>query len=338
MDRYIRFAMLTGVARFSKVSIFSDLNNLRDITFDPKFSAICGITNEEIDSYFHVGVECLADRYKMTYEGARQELRKRYDGYHFNEDLVDVYNPFSLINVFSSNKLDNYWFASGTPTYLVRLLEKNPIELRLISGYKIDPLSLASIGIMVEDPIITLFLSGYLTITAYDFDSDLYTLDYPNQEVKQSFLKFLVPYYTRLSDTQTAFAINRFVTAVKEGKPDEFMERLSSLVAGIPYGGKGVTAEDHFQNAVYLVFTLMGYFTRLEDRTSNGRIDMTVETADFVYIFEFKVDKSAQEAMRQIKDHGYWKGFQASGKKNISYCREFRFPHRTNRRFRHPAG
>ncbi len=314
MDRYIEFAMLTGVARFSKVSIFSDLNNLRDITFDNDYSTICGITNEELDSHFKEGIETLANTYGMSKEAVRKQLKSRYDGYHFSTSLVDVYNPFSLIYVFASKSMDNYWFQSGTPTFLARLLERQSMPLHKISRYCIDKQTLASVGIMAEDPIVTLFQSGYVTIADTDIENNELILDYPNREVKESFLKFLVPYYTDVRESEGAFVINRFSREVKEGNAEEFMRRLASLVASVPYGGKGSVPEDHFQNAIYLVFTLMGYRARVEQRMSRGRIDMTVETDGYVYIFEFKVDASASEAMAQIHERGYWKGFEASGK------------------------
>ena len=314
MDRYIEFAMLTGVARFSKISIFSDLNNLRDITFDHGYSSICGITNDEIDNHLQAGISALAQTYGVSKEEIRAELKTYYDGYHFATDMKDVYNPFSLINVFAGKRFSDYWFQSATPTYLLRLLEKNTMKLKHLSGFKISESKLSSKGIFTEDPIVSLFQSGYLTIKSFDFKTNLICLDYPNREVKESFLNFLMPYYTRISDYGTDFAISQFVEEVNEGNTEEFMRRLACLVAGVPYGGKGSVPEYHFQNAIYLVFTLMGYRAHVEQRMSRGRIDMTVETDRYVYIFEFKVDASASEAMAQIHERGYWKAFEASGK------------------------
>ncbi len=314
MDRYIEFAMLTGVARFSKISIFSDLNNLRDITFDNDYSAICGITNEELDRHFQAGIESLALTYGISREAVRKQLKSRYDGYHFSMSLVDVYNPFSLIYVFASKSFDNYWFQSGTPTFLVHILEKQGMPLRKISRYCIDKQTLASAGIMAEDSIVSLYQSGYITIADVNIENNELILDYPNREVRESFLKFLVPYYTNVKESESAFVINSFLHEVNEGNAEELMRRLASLVARVPYGGKGSVPEDHFQNAIYLVFTLMGYRAHVEQRMSRGRIDMTVETDRYVYIFEFKVDASASEAMEQIHERGYWKGFEASGK------------------------
>lgn len=314
-DRYIEFAMLTGVARFSKISIFSDLNNLRDLTFENNFSAICGITSTELNSQFQDGIAKLATNNGLTVEETMSRLKTDYDGYHFSRKSEDIYNPFALMNVFGTKEFGSYWSDSGTPTYLVRLLENTPMELRDISGYQTDIRSLANGGIMTGDPIVALYQTGYLSIKEYEPEFDLVTLDYPNREVKESFIKFLVPYYTSLRDTETAFTISHFTKEVRDGNPKGFMDRLSTLVSRIPYGGKGSTPEDHFQNAVYLIFTLMGFSSHVEDRTSNGRIDLVVETPKYVYLFEFKTGKTAREAMNQIEAHGYWKGYLSSSKK-----------------------
>lgn len=314
MDRYIEFAMLTGVARFSKLSIFSDLNNLRDITFQKDYSAICGITETELNSYFKEGIQCLASDNEISYQDALAKLKELYDGYHFSEKSEDIYNPFSLVNVFASRSFDNYWFQSGTPTYLVRLLKQGEWNLRKISSYRIERNVLVSSGLLSGDLIPSLYQSGYLTIKGFDPIFDQYILDYPNREVKESFLKFLVPYY--LDDKRNSdFDLRKFVMEVYEGKPHKFMNRLSSLISSMPYGGKGATPEDHYQNAMYLIFTLMGFYAEIEQHTAEGRIDLTVNTSDYIYIFEFKVDRSASEAMAQIYEKHYYKKYEASSKK-----------------------
>lgn len=314
MDRYIEFAMLTGVARFSKVSIFSDLNNLRDISFEKRFAGICGVSESEIDVYFKEGIQSLAGDMHRSVETIREELRMNYDGYHFAENSEGVYNPFSLMNVFSFNSLDNYWFDSGTPTYLVKLLEKKSMELRDISGYKMGRSALKSAGILSTNPVPALYQAGYITISGYDAVYNSYILDYPNREVKESFLNFLVPYYTEVNEGDTEFVISEFTEDVRHGRVEVFMQRLSGLVARVPYGGKGSAPEDHFQNVIYLIFTLMGFMARVEDRTSGGRIDLTVETEKNVYIFEFKIDRTAAAAMEQIMEKRYWEPFISSGK------------------------
>lgn len=315
MDSHIEFAMLTGVARFSKVSIFSDLNNLRDISFEPKFSAICGITNEELDQYFRQGIECLGRRMGMSYDDTRAELKLSYDGYHFSEDLCDIYNPFSIVNVFAAEDFHNYWFNSGTPSYVVKLLRNRQWDLRDLESYAIGSNRLESESIMSRDPLPTLYQSGYLTIKKYDPRRDQYLLGYPNREVEESFIDFLYPMYLGLDSSKTEFEIGKFVDDVEQGKPRQFMTRLDSLLRGVPHLGPGDPRESNFQNAIYLVFKMLGFYARMEDHTSNGRIYLTVETDAYVYVFEFKVGKTAAEAMAQIREKGYWKKFEASGKK-----------------------
>ncbi|MCM1077024.1 MAG: ATP-binding protein [Bacteroides sp.] len=314
-DNYIKFAMLTGVSRFSKVSIFSDLNNLRDISFEPMFSGICGINNEELDRYFSHGIECLAERYGKTFEHTRQELKLRYDGYHFSKTMEDIYNPFSLVNIFAALDYNNYWIATGTPSYVVKLLKKYRKPLIDIERCKIKATKLATEGIMSKDLIPTLYQSGYLTIKGYIEPFDQYVLGYPNAEVEQGFIDFLLPLYLGDNGGDTEFNVAEFVEDIQYGRPDSFIKRVDSMLRGVPHLGKEDSHEHTFQNAIYLIFKMVGFYTRMEDHTSDGRIDMVITTSDYVYVFEFKVNKSAAEALAQIQDKEYWKKFESSGKR-----------------------
>ena len=305
MDACIEMAILTGVARFSKVSIFSDLNNLRDISFEKKFSAICGITSDELDKYFKAGVEKIAESRNLSYEEARELLRHNYDGYHFSIESPDIYNPFSLVNAFEKGDIGQFWFDSGTPSYLVELLNRDFLPYQDISPSEIDRNDLESAGLLSENPIPVFYQTGYLTIKSYDPEFDVYTLDYPNEEVKQGFLKFLMRSYIPAFNSIRGFSIPDFVRAVRRGDPEDFMKRLESLIASVPYAEKG-SAEAHFQNAIYLLFTLMGYYTRMEERTSDGRIDLKVDTDRYIYIFEFKIDSTSRAAIEQIEEKRYW--------------------------------
>lgn len=315
MDPYIEMAVLTGVARFSKVSIFSDLNNLRDISFSDQFSAICGITSEELDTYFQPGISTLAEKMNTSAEEIRGELRKRYEGYHFSESCPDIYNPFSLVNVFTELSMSDYWFSSGTPTYLVRLIQRGDIPYRNIAPAAISKRVLESAGLLNADPLPAFYQSGYLTIKDYDRDFQEYTLDYPNEEVKYGFLHFLLDTLVHGCESRRGFSIPNFVRDVRDGKVESFMKRMESLVASIPYNEKS-TGEDHFQNAVYLLFSFLGHYTRMEDRTSDGRIDLQVETSRYIYIFEFKIDSSSSAAMEQIREKKYWLR-EAAGSREI---------------------
>lgn len=312
-DRYIEIAVITGVARFSKVSIFSDLNNLEDISFSPEFSAICGVTAEELPIYFGKGIQKLSNKLGKSEEETVSLLKRLYDGYHFSMNSPDIYNPFSLINTFKKEDPGRYWFESGTPTYLVTLLSKINRPFSDIAPVEMDRIELESAGLLDSNPVPVFYQSGYLTIRDYDHDTESYILDYPNEEVKEGFLRFLMKSYIPDMMPGSGFTMPDFIRAVRDGKPEKFMKSMDSLVAGVPYSEKG-SAESHFQNAVYLLFTLLGFFARMEQRTSDGRIDLTIETPHRVYIFEFKIDSNAEKAMAQIKEKEYWRPYASSGK------------------------
>ena len=305
MDACIEIAMLTGVARFSKVSIFSDLNNLRDISFVNEFSAICGITSDELDQYFKDGIENIARELQISYEETRNRLRRNYDGYHFAPQSPDIYNPFSLVYCFANNSIGSYWFESGTPSFLLKVIRREEWKLGNLAPSEITATALESAGIMSSNPIPLLYQTGYLTIKEFDPMFRTYTLDYPNEEVKQGFMEFLVPYYIHPESRPSVFSIKQFVLEVMRGDAEGFMKRLESMIAGIPYSEKG-SAEAHFQNALYILFQLMGYYTRMEERTSDGRIDLKVETDRYIYIFEFKIDSTSRAAIEQIEEKRYW--------------------------------
>ena len=305
MDACIEMAMLTGVARFSKVSIFSDLNNLRDISFVNEFSAICGITSDELDKYFKEGIAAIASQLQISYEEARLQLRRNYDGYHFAPKSPDIYNPFSLVYCFANNSIGSYWFESGTPSFLLKVIRREEWKLGNLAPSEITATALESAGIMSSNPIPLLYQTGYLTIKEFDPMFRTYTLDYPNEEVKQGFMEFLVPYYIHPESRPSVFSIKQFVLEVMRGDAEGFMKRLESLIAGVPYSEKG-SAEAHFQNAIYILFQLMGYYTRMEERTSDGRIDLKVETDRYIYIFEFKIDSTSRAAIEQIEEKRYW--------------------------------
>ena len=308
--------MLTGVTKFSQVSIFSGLNNLLDISLDEAFSTICGITPQEIIDNLSDGVKMLAGRKGVSYGRMLENLRDWYDGYHFASDLRDVYNPFSLMSAFTSGKISNYWFQSGNPDFLIKKLKNNAIDLfelqkNVESGAQLQDLDLAS-----ANSIPLMFQSGYLTIKAYDDDFDEYTLGYPNREVKQSLLQSLVPQYTVSTGNGSVFNVKEFTKDVKNGDIDSFMKRFQALFAGFPYDQVG-DCELHYHNVIYLTFVLMGFYVRTEYKTSDGRCDAVVMTDRFAYIFEFKYDRTAEEALRQINEKEYHLPFSADGKEII---------------------
>ena len=315
-DIFLRFVMLTGVTKFSQVSIFSGLNNLSDISFTRYYSTICGITPDEIRDNLSEDIIQLAENNEMTTEEATAKLKENYDGYHFASDLRDVYNPFSLMRVFDSMQFGNYWFQSGNPHFLIKKIIDNAIDLfelqkSVETGAQLQDLDLAAVN-----PIPLMYQSGYLTIKAYDKDFEEYTLGYPNREVKQSLLQSLVPQYTVSTGNGSVFNVKEFTKDVKNGNIDSFMKRFQALFAGFPYDQVG-DCELHYHNVIYLTFVLMGFYVRTEYKTSDGRCDAVVMTDRFAYIFEFKYDRTAEEALHQINEKEYHLPFSADGKEII---------------------
>ncbi|MCQ2314467.1 MAG: ATP-binding protein [Bacteroidales bacterium] len=316
MDGCIRFAFLTGVTKFGKVSVFSDLNNLRDLSMLPQYFDICGITEDELRKNFKIEVSELASAQKMTIDEAYAALRENYDGYHFcEEDLPGVYNPFSLLNAFVNNKIDYYWFETGTPTYLVELLKHHQYDLSRIEKEEVVSDVLNSVDIASTNPLPVIYQSGYLTIKGYDREFGLYLLGFPNQEVKQGFVRFLIPSYTNVDEVDSGFEIRRFVRSLREGNIEDFMERLQSFLSACPYELEP-EQERHFQSVMFILTSLCGYYVDIETHTNKGRMDMTVKTKDYIYIFEFKFNKSAEEALTQINEKGYAEPF-AKDERNI---------------------
>ncbi len=303
-DQYIKFGFLTGVTKFGKVSVFCDLNNLQDISMVPEYADICGISEKEIHTYFEDPVAELAAANGLTYEETRAKLKEQYDGYHFECDTEGMYNPFSLLNTFNHRRFRDYWFETGTPSFLVELLKKTDYQLDRLQEEEITADIINSIDSMSWNPIPVIYQSGYLTIKGYDERFGVYRLGFPNLEVRQGFIKYLLPFYTPISENKTAFFINNFIKDVELGRPEQFMERLQAMFADSSYEIAG-DMEKYFQNAMYLIFMMMGFYTEVERRTSRGRMDVCVQTKDYVYIIELKLDGSAETALRQIDDKGY---------------------------------
>lgn len=302
-DGQIHFGFLTGVTKFGKVSVFSDLNNLDDISMDPAYYDICGISEDELNEYFDAEIGILAEENDITKEQAYDRLRNEYDGYNFCENVSGVYNPFSVLSTLRKNRFGNYWFETGTPTYLVELLKRSDFQLDKIDGYKTgkDVLN----GIDPGSPVAMIYQSGYVTIKDYDSEFDLVTVGFPNKEVERGFLLFLLPFYTNLKKEDSNFFVSRAVQALKNGDAEVFMSYMKSLLAGYPYDLIKDT-ENHYQNVVYLTLKLMSvYLVDAEFRTSDGRIDLLVRTDKYIYVMEFKYNGSAQEAMDQIESKEY---------------------------------
>ena len=301
---YIRLVFLTGVSRFGKLSVFSGLNNIRDISFLPEYDAICGISEEELKDNFQQGINGLAQKFKRSYDEEIQKLKRHYDGYHFSEESPDMYNPFSLLQVMANRKYSNYWIESGKPRLLAEQLKRTDTDLEELIHIRCDQSALSGLDIDSIAPVALFYQTGYLTIKDYDFDDDIYTLGLPNEEVKQGFFQFLLPYYSSVKEAESRVFVVDFRKEMQEGRVDDFMKRLQSMFAGISYEMK-FDEERNVQNAILILFSLIGMNVDTEVRTSDGRIDILVRTDRYVYIMELKYDSSAEEALAQIERKEY---------------------------------
>ena len=303
-DAYLKFALLTGVTKFSKVSVFSDLNNIEDITLIRDFAGLCGISEEELYATLSTDIQELAKATGMSYEDTCRRLKEQYDGYHFAEHTSGMYNPFSLLNVLKSKQFRNYWFETGTPTYLVELLKENHYPLEHLTYEQATADTLTGIDTVDSSPIPVLYQSGYLTIKDYDPEFETYTLGFPNKEVEEGFTRFLLPYYAHIRSGSSAFHIVNFVKEVRSGNIDGFMKRLQSFFSDTPYELVR-DLELHYQNVLFIIFRLVGFYTQAEYHTSEGRVDLVIRTDQFIYVMEFKLDGTAEEALQQIEEKQY---------------------------------
>ncbi|EPF28345.1 AAA family ATPase [Treponema medium] len=323
-DEYIRFAFLTGVTKFSKISIFSDLNNLRDISLEKHYAGICGMSQKELETNFQPEIQVLADSQDLTYQETLTALQQWYDGYCFAPAGEGMYNPFSLLNAFAKERFGSYWFETGTPTFLVNYLKEAHYFIPDLDGQVVLTESeLQTYRAIAQEPFPILFQSGYLTIKEYIKEARLYRLGFPNDEVRYGFLENLLPAYAAVPFGETGKSVWQFVEDVRKGNVNGFMERMQSLIAGISYDNFSSKElklrEQNYQTAVYLIFKLMGQFVQTEVHCSTGRSDCVVCTADTVYLFEFKLsgNGSAEDALAQIQKQNYAAKYKMDGKKIV---------------------
>lgn len=310
-DADLRFVFLTGVTKFAQVSVFSGFNNAQDISMSPRFDAICGITTEELNSVFAPAIEELANANAVSVAETKSQLKQRYDGYHFSETMTDIYNPFSLLNTFKFEKAKDYWFASGTPSYLMRLLAHSNENIQDIIARSYEAQEFVDYRATVEAPVPMIYQSGYLTIKGYNREDEEYKLDFPNHEVASGFLAILASGYFHTPTEPNSWA-NKLKKALHHGKPEDFRNLLDDFLASIPYSVRESNGEKsherQFQYTVYLIMRLIGSTRNTvyhEKATSKGRADCVIETPRYVYVFEYKLDRPAAEAMTQIGDRGY---------------------------------
>lgn len=313
-DDYTRFVFLTGVTKFSQVSVFSGFNQPDDISMSARYEALCGITEEELEYYFAEPITLMAKKYRHTIEEMRLILKQQYNGYHFSDELTDIYNPFSLINAFRNNRIDDYWFRTGTPTYLQTLLQHNHEGINDLTGKYYEPKMFVDYKADVEKPLPMIYQSGYLTIKDYDLESDEFLLDFPNNEVRNGFLSMIASGYLKSGTVEIDTWISTGIKLLKRGETAVFRDSLTAFLAGIPYDAhpslkkSEAATEKHFQYTFYLILRLLGGSgcTLLTEKTQAvGRVDAVLEFKDYVYIFEFKPDGSASEALRQIEEKHY---------------------------------
>ena len=314
MDGYIKFAFLTGVTKFGKVSVFSDLNNLDDISMRKDYVEICGVSDQELHENLDIELHEFAETQGLSYDKLCTKLKEYYDGYHFTHNSIGIYNPFSLLNAFKYKEFGSYWFETGTPTYLVKLLKKHHYDLEQMAHEETDVQVLNSIDSESTNPIPVIYQSGYLTIKGYDERFGIYRLGFPNREVEEGFIRFLLPFYANVNKVESPFEVQKFVREVETGDYDSFFHRLQSFFADTTY--EVIREQElHYENVLFIVFKLVGFYTKVEYHTNNGRVDLILQTDKFIYIMEFKLNGTAEEALQQINNKRYALPFEADGRK-----------------------
>lgn len=324
-ERYIKFCFLTGITRLSQLNIFSTLNNLTNITLQPEFAAICGITHEELCTQLSEDIKMLAESYDNTEAEVTEMLKKRYDGYHFSRLSPDIYNPYSLLSAFANKNISNYWFETGTPTFLIRLMKQFKFDFTKMDDIEATDYSINRPTEAMTTMIPLLYQTGYLTIKNYDRESEIYTLSMPNQEVRIGYTDGLLPVYTGLEgeDVQAGFAL-KFWRALKQGDVDKAMREMQAYMAGIPYVegfkqklAEAATAEGFYEYTLYLIFSMLNVYVRTQVKCAGGRTNMVVWMPDTVFVFELKVNGTAREALTQIDDRSYAIPYQTESKKVV---------------------
>ena len=318
-DEHLQFVLLTGVTKFSQVSVFSGFNQPKDISMDKRYEALCGITETELHQYFHEAIIEMAEEYGYSEEKMKNVLKKQYDGYHFSTRLTDIYNPFSILNAFDSLRIADYWFASGTPTYLIRLLNHSQENLNELTGQYYDPSQFVDYKADVEKPLPMIYQSGYLTIKDADIETNSFLLDFPNDEVQKGFVTMIAADYLK-SKTEAANWTLKIVQALKAGDTEKLRKLFTSFLADIPYSMRRKEdereRERYFHYTFYLLMRMVSCYTVMtEKQQSEGRVDCIVEVPGYVYIFEFKLDGTADEALQQIEDKGYARPYLADNRK-----------------------
>ena len=319
----IKFGFLTGITKLGKLSIFSGLNNLNDISMDYRYADICGISEKDLLAYFDESVQEMADANRLTKEVCYAKFKDYYDGYHFCEDSEDIYNPFSLLSALNGKRFRDYWYETGTPTFVVKALKRGQFNLEDLTLEGVPASALGGVNADDSDPVSVLYQSGYLTIQSYDEETLEYSLKYPNKEVERGFMEGLASIYVPSARYNSPFAVKKFANDFKNGDAEGMMRRFEAFFADADYEIVG-DAELYFQNTMYVMCKMMGQYVQVERHTSNGRMDILVQTDKYIYIMELKMDANADEALQQIEDKGYAKPFSADTRKLFRFFSETR--------------
>ena len=322
-DAIIRMGFLTGVSKIGHLSVFSGLNNLMDISLFEQYNDICGISETELHRYFDKEIGRLADDMEFAKDECYIRLKKQYDGYRFCKKRKEgIFNPFSLLNALNSKDIADYWFATGTPSFLVKVIKKTPFDLTSITDQQVDSTLMANPDSIFDNPVPLLFQSGYLTIKDYNADGDFYDLKFPNLEVKKGFFNYLLGFYAPMQGVATNTLIYKLRMSLVNGNGEDFMRQLSALFARTPYQIQGDSEKD-FQYAMFIIVQLLGIDVQAEYQTSDGRIDLLIRTDKYIYIIEIKLGGTVDEAVKQIEEKDYGAPFAADPRQIIKIGVEF---------------
>ncbi|MBQ1713144.1 MAG: AAA family ATPase, partial [Treponema sp.] len=321
MDSYIRFLFITGITKVSHINIFSGLNQLNDISLSKDYSALCGISESELDEYFVPEIEALAKEQEMTVLEAREKLARMYDGYHFTHDVEGVYNPFCLLKCFMERDFGSYWFESGTPSFLVKALQNQPLVLStIVNGRKAKEDQFKNYDPDSKNMLPVIYQSGYLTIKGFSKERRIYTLDFPNREIEEGFLNVLLKKFVKVPDDDMGLAVDNICDALEDKDVDKVLSIIKAAIADLPTVVKKDMCENYYESVTHLIFRLTGFNVVSELQSVAGRSDVIVTTKDSVFIFELKMDRGrsfeevAEDALTQIDANGYAERFTVSGK------------------------
>ena len=333
LDPYLRFVFITGITKFSQLSIFSQLNNLKNISMKPQYAAICGITQEELEDNFQKGIQTLGKEYKMTSEQVLAKLARTYDGYHFAHKSPGVYNPFSLLSAMDNCDFDNYWFSTGTPTFLVNMLKHFHADITKIDGSEAFATDFDQPTENMQSILPLFYQSGYITIKSYDPIIDRYTLGYPNEEVKVGLMRILVPYYVHTNTLEAGNTVVQMYLALRKDDMDGCLKAMQEFVSTIPYQENTLkdapTTEGHFTAMLYVMFSLLNVYVESQVRNAKGRLDILIKTDTSIYVMELKMNGDLDKALRQIDEKDYTIPYQSDGRKVVKVAINFSTEDRT---------